>query len=191
MEAYVDPLRGGLLAMFRELNLEGPVEMVLAGVAGEALVAGSREVAVLKAGYQALGSPLARRAERIDLARVCAVKAGVGRMSGRLVISAQEASGVMSQHTVHFPRTMADKFRIAAGILSQRAHEAREAAATTLEAPRASAAEEDPGRAGDAVRTQGPASVLARMRALRELRQEELITGEEYVEKKREILAAL
>lgn len=197
MEAYVDPLKGGLLALLRDLDLQGPVEMVLVGVAGEALVAGSREVAILKAGYQALGSPLARRAERIDLGRVCSVKAGVSRMSGRLVISAEEASGVISQRTVHFPRAMADKFKIAAGILTQRVQEAREAAATLspLPATHAAAPTQDAGRQSGGERTAPPPAdpegVLARMRTLKQLRQEELITGEEYVEKKRELLSAL
>lgn len=163
---YLDPLSGGLKNAYHEVvEPDEPVEMILTGLSGEALVVTRRRVVVLKAGYAAAGRPFGQHAVSVLVSDVQGVESQVNWGFGIFRLR-----GPAGEVTMHFPRAARDKFRLAVAAIRQMTGEGRETAVTA------------------ALPTD---DLLDRLRRLRDLVREGILTEDEFQGKKREILTRI
>ena len=166
MLGYLDPLSGGLKNAYQEVvEPDEPVEMILTGLSGEALVVTRRRVVILKAGYAAAGRPFGQQTVAVAIGEIQGAEAQVNWGFG--IFRLRGPSGEL---TMHFPRAARDKFRMAVAAIRQMIGEGRETAVTA--APPAD-------------------DLLDRLRRLRDLMREGILTEDEFQGKKREILSRL
>lgn len=162
---YLDPLSGGLKNAYHEVvEPDEPVEMILSGLSGEALVVTRRRVLLLKAGYAASGRPFGQHTVTVPIAEIQGVEAHVNWGFG--IFRLRGPAGELS---MHFPRMARDKFRLAVAAIRQMTGEGRETAVTTAPV----------------------ADDLERLRRLRDLLREGILTEDEFQGKKREILSRI
>lgn len=182
MQAYHDPLRGGLKRMF-DTVVASPesVQMVLQGSPGEALVISNQKIMILRVGYTAVGKLFGKQVEAYSLERIRDAQVRTGFGGGRLHLMVLPTYGKVRdiETVVHFPKMARDKFRMAANVirqLAQRNVETAVAGAHILTGkPKVSYAEETVGQ----------------IRRLAELREDGILTEKEFLQKKQELLMRL
>lgn len=187
MEAYIDSLHGGLRQLFSELGTSPQcVELVLSGVAGEALVTTDEGIAVLKAGYQATGSPFTRRLMMLKYEEIMDIRVLPGRFVGKVTVLPLPDVG-RAPLEMHFPAVARDKFRVAVGVMRSRLADRREAAVAESVACEPEPARQTPPEVGK----RNNRDPIEEIRQLSLLAREGILSPEEFQEKKAELLARI